>query len=90
MSTRWEKVRVFFADLAGKAGSEGGFLAIVEVCGMNPWLLEMLQEYGCRETVVTQPTERYKQKTDRRDAGALSHLLWVNQQQLLDGKDRCR
>jgi transposase len=86
VSTQWEKVRAFFADLAEKARPEGGFLAILEVCGMNPWLLEMLQEYGCRETVVTQPTERSKQKTDRRDAGVLSHLLWVHRRQFLDGK----
>ena len=86
VSTQWEKVRAFFADLAERARPEGGFLAILEVCGMNPWLLAMLQEYGCRETVVTQPTERAKQKTDRRDAGQLSHLLWVHRQQFLGGK----
>ena len=38
VSTQWEKVRAFFADLAEKAQPEGGFLAILEVCGMNPWL----------------------------------------------------
>jgi IS4 transposase len=36
--------------------------------------------------VLTQPTERSKQKTDRRDAGELSHLLWVHRQQFLQGK----
>jgi transposase len=86
VSTEWEKVRAFFADLAEKAKPEGGFLAILEVCGMNPWLLDMLKEYGCRETVVIQPTERSKQKTDRRDAGKLGHLLWVHRQQFLEGK----
>ena len=86
VSTQWEKVRAFFADLAEKARPEGGFLAILEICGMNPWLLAMLEEYGCREIVVVQPTERSKQKTDRRDAGELSHLLWVHRQQFLDGK----
>ena len=86
VSTQWEKVRAFFADLAEKAKPEGGFLAILEVCGMNPWLLDMLKEYGCREIVVIQPTERSKQKTDRRDAGELGHLLWVHRQQFLDGK----
>ena len=86
VSTQWEKVRAFFADLAEKARPEGGFLAILEVCGMNPWLLAMLKEYGCRETVVIQPTERSRQKTDRRDAGDLSHLLWVHRQQFLEGK----
>ena len=41
VSTQWEKVRTFFADLAEKARPEGGFLVILEVCGMNPWLLEI-------------------------------------------------
>jgi transposase len=86
VSTEWEKVRAFFADLAEKAKPEGGFLAILEVCGMNPWLLEVLKEYGCREIVITQPTERSKQKTDRRDAGVLGHLLWVHRQQFIEGK----
>ena len=86
VSTEWEKVRAFFADLAEKARPEGGFLAILEVCGMNPWLLDMLKEYDCREIVVIQPTERSKQKTDRRDAGKLGHLLWVHRQQFLEGK----
>jgi transposase len=86
VSTEWTKVRVFFADLAEKAERGGGFLAILEVCGMNPWLLAMLEEYGCREIVLTQPSERARQKTDRRDAGELSHLLWVHRQQFLDGK----
>jgi transposase len=86
VSTQWEKVRAFFAGVAGKAEPEQGFLAILEVCGMNPWLLSMLREYGCREIVVIQPTERARQKTDRRDAGQLSHLLWVHRQDFLDGK----
>jgi len=85
VSTQWEKVRAFFADLAEKAGPEGGFWAIVEVCGMNGWLLEMLAEYGCGEIVVTQPTSRSKQKTDRRDASQLSHGLWVHREQLAGG-----
>ena len=86
VSTQWEKVRAFFAELAEKAEPEGGFLAVVEVCGMNDWLLKMLREHGCREIVVIQPTERSKQKTDRRDAGELAHLLWIHRQQFLDGK----
>lgn len=42
VSTRGEKVRAFFAYLADKDGPEGGFLAILQVCGMNPWLPTML------------------------------------------------
>jgi len=61
-------------------------MAIVEVCGMNPWLIEMLQEYGCREIVITQPDSRPKKKTDRRDASFLSNLLWINRQRLAGGE----
>jgi len=86
VSTEWEKVRTFFADYAERAKADGGFMAIVEVCGMNPWLLDLLKEYGCREIVVIQPAERSKQKTDRRDAGKLGYLLWVHRQQFLEGK----
>lgn len=43
VSTEWEKVRAFFAGLAEKSRPEGGFLALLEVCGMNPWLLDMLK-----------------------------------------------
>ena len=50
VSTRWEKVRAFFEDLARRAETEDGFMAIVEVCGMNPWLIEMLEKYGCRNS----------------------------------------
>ena len=38
-------------------------MAILEVCGMNPWLLDMLGKHGCREIVITQPTTRSKKKT---------------------------
>jgi hypothetical protein len=65
---------------------EGGFIAIVEVCGFNDWLLKLLAEYGCRETILIQPEKRSKKKTDRCDANALGELLWVNRQRLLAGK----
>lgn len=46
----------------------------------------MLDEYGCRKILVIQPTERSKQKTDRRDASELAHLLWIHRQQFLQSK----
>jgi len=54
--------------------------------GTNPWLIDMLQEYGCREIVITQPDHRPKKKTDRRDASFLSNLLWINRQRLAGGR----
>ncbi len=66
VSTRWEKIQAFFGELAERAAGEGGFMAIVEVCGMNPWLIETLEDHGCCEIVVTQPDSRSKRKTARR------------------------
>ena len=65
---------------------KGGFAAIVEVCGFNDWLLKMLTEYGCRETVLIQVERRSKRKTDRRDAHQLSGILWLNRHRLLAGQ----
>ena len=86
VSTQWSRVRRFFEDLQREAEPEGGFLAIVETCGFNDWLLKMLDEYGCREIVVIQPEKRSKKKTDRRDAGQLAELLWVNRGRVLAGR----
>jgi transposase len=86
VSTEWERVRKFMEDLRTRSAPEGGFVAILEVCGFNDWLLKLLQEYGCRETVLIQPEKRPKRKTDRRDANALGELLWTNRQRLLAGK----
>jgi hypothetical protein len=36
--------------------------------------------------ILIQPEERKLRKTDRRDAAALSELLWVNRERLLQGK----
>jgi transposase len=86
VSTEWDRVRVFFEQLQQLAEPEGGFAAIVEVCGFNDWLLKMLTEFGCHETVLIQPEQRSKRKTDRRDAHQLSGLLWVNRDRLLAGE----
>jgi transposase len=86
ISTRWEKVRAFFSGLRQQAAEHGGFAAILEVCGFNDWLLAMLQEYGCRATVLVQSKEHKKRKTDRIDANALGELLWVNRLRLLAGE----
>jgi len=86
VSTRWEKVRAFFVELQAQAAEHEGFVAIVEVCGFNDWLLALLKEYGCRETVLVQSKERSKRKTDRIDANALGELLWINRQRLLAGE----
>ena len=86
VSTEWRRVKAFLEQLRKDAAPEGGFVGILEVCGFNDWLLEMLDEYDCQQTVLVQPEKRSKKKTDRRDASALSEVLWVNRLRLLTGR----
>jgi len=86
VSTEWKRVREFMEETQKRSLPEGGFVAILEVCGFNDWFLKMLKEYGCRQIVLVQPEKRDKHKTDRRDANALGELLWTNRERLLRGK----
>ena len=86
VSTRWSEVRAFLAELQKRSEAEGGYVVIVEVCGFNDWLLELLGEYGAKDIVLLHPEKPAKQKTDRRDANRLGELLWVNRQRLLAGQ----
>jgi len=87
VSTNWQKVREFFAQLAERTSADGGYVAILEVCGFNDWLLKLLAgEPNCRQTLLVQAVERSRHKTDRRDANRLCELLWTNRERLLNGK----
>jgi transposase len=87
VSTKPEKIHEFFQKLTRERLHDGeSFVAVLEVCGFNDWLIRMLYDYRCQRVILIQPEERKKQKTDRRDAAALSELLWVNRGRLLEGK----
>lgn len=86
VSTEWQRMHQFFEDLRRKCSANEGFVAIVEVCAFNDWLIRLLREYGCQEVVLVQAEKRSKQKTDRRDANQLGEMLWVNRHRLLGGK----
>jgi transposase len=86
VSTRGDQPRSYLLDLARRSAAEGGFMAIVEVCGFNDWYLDLLRECGCREIVLVQPDRKSRRKTDRRDANALGELLWINRHRLLAGE----
>ena len=87
VSTQPEKINEFFLRLTReRLRNDESFIAVLEVCGFNDWLIAMLQNYRCKQVILIQPDERKKRKTDRRDAAALSELLWVNRGRLLQGK----
>src|SRR5215467_13581327 len=86
VSTQPEKVHAFFRQLTRERLPAGeSFVAVLEVCGFNDWLIRLLHEYRCHKVILIQPEERKRRKTDRRDAAALSELLWVNRDRLLQG-----
>ena len=60
-------------------------MAILEVCGFNDWLIEVLRQRSCREIVLIHPEKPSKRKTDRRDAHKLCELLWLNRDRLAEG-----
>jgi transposase len=87
VSTQPERIQAFFQQLTqDRLQKDEQFVAVLEVCGFNDWLIRMLQDYRCHRLILIQPDDRKKCKTDRRDAAALSELLWVNRARLLAGK----
>jgi len=87
VSTQPEKIHAFFQCLTRERLHDGeSFVAVLEVCGFNDWLIRMLRDYRCHKVILIQPEDRKQRKTDRRDAAALSELLWVNRDRLLQCK----
>jgi hypothetical protein len=87
VSTQPEKIQAFFQQLTReRLPANDAFVVVLEVCGFNGWLIRMLHDYRCHKVILIQPEDRKLRKTDRRDAAALSELLWVNRDRLLQGK----
>ena len=78
VSTKHADIDDFFSTFAKKVRKHRGFMAIVEVCGFNDWLLEKLKKAKCNEIIVIQPDNSSNKKTDSRDADSLGALLWNN------------
>jgi transposase len=85
VSTEPEKTEAFLNHVRQESGNEG-FMSILEVCGFNDWLIDLLPKFDCREVVLIHPDKRSKRKTDRRDASKLSELLWLNGERLRNGQ----
>ena len=43
VSTEWPRVREFLEDIQKQSQAEGGFVAILEVCGFNDGLIKLLR-----------------------------------------------
>src|SRR5262249_327106 len=90
VSTQPETIKALFQRLTCERLHHGEpWVAVLEGCGFNDWLIRMLHDYHCHKVILIQADERKRCKTDRRDAAALSELLWVNRERLLQGKPVC-
>jgi len=77
----------FFEGITGQCiDHDCGFWAIVEVCGFNDWLIEMLRNFRCDRIVLIQPQDSSRRKTDRRDAAKLSEDLWMYRHRIEAGQ----
>ena len=77
MSTRPQQIQAFFSKSTRERLRDGkSFIAVLEVCGFNDWLIRLLKDYRCHKMILIQPEEHKKRKTIA--AGPLSDLLWVN------------
>src|SRR5262249_10564798 len=86
VSTQPEKINAFFRRLTERLRDGESFVAVLEVCGFNDWLIRMLRDYRCHKVILIQPDDRKRCKTDRRDAASPRGLLWVNRDRLLEDK----
>ncbi|MCK4624940.1 MAG: transposase, partial [Phycisphaerae bacterium] len=82
VSTEWSQVDQFLTALQERSNQAGGYVAAMEVCGFNGWLIKRLKQCGCKRVYVISPPPRARQKTDRRDAAKISELLWINRDRI--------
>jgi hypothetical protein len=67
VSTQPAKINEYFQRLTRvRLQGDEQFVAVVEVCGFNDWLIRMLQDYRCAKVILIQPEDRKMRKTDRR------------------------
>ena len=72
-----KKIDAFFQQSTReRLGNGESFIAVLDVCGFNDWLIRLLRDCYCHQVIPIKPENRKKCKTDRRDAAALSELLW--------------
>ena len=59
VSTQPAKINAFFQQLTRERLQDGDeFVAIVEVCGFNDWLIRMLYDFRCHKVILIQPYEK--------------------------------
>lgn len=85
VGTSWAEMDRFLEALQERARPDGGYQAVLEVCGFHDWLLRRLGRWGCSKAYVVAAPPRVRNKTDRRDAAKLSDLLWINRERIAGG-----
>ena len=59
VSTQPGRINAFFEQLTRERLRKGElFVAVLEVCGFNDWLIRMLKDYRCHKVILIQPDDR--------------------------------
>jgi hypothetical protein len=72
VNTRPEKIAAFFDQLAAM---DGQFMAILETCGFNDWLVDELRSRNCAAIVLIHPERPAKKKTDTKEGSRLARFF---------------
>lgn len=86
VSTEWRGIDAFLESLERRSREQEGYVAVMEVCGFNRWLIKRLEQWGCKRVYLIAAPPQLRQKTDRRDAAKLSELLWLNRERIANGQ----
>ena len=71
-----------------RLGSDESFVAVLEVCGFNDWLIRMLRDYRCHKVILIQPEER-KRAEDRSARRCGAERTAVGQPATPAGRQAC-
>ena len=63
VKTEWSEVDRFLESLLNRASEQGGYVAVMEVCGFNGWLIKRLEQWGCKRVYLISAPVRVRQKT---------------------------
>ena len=80
VSTEPKKMNAFFQQLTRQHLRKGeSFVAVLEVCGFNDWLIRMLRDYRCHKVIWYRPTQPWSglsaPEFERRRFGAQQYKL---------------
>ena len=58
VSTKWEEIDRFLVSLQERGLTPSDYVTVMELCGFNGWLVQRLEQWGCRRVFVISADKR--------------------------------